>query len=278
MHYIYYVYIIVSAALIPILNNFFPIMKESYSWWLMPLLLIGFILIFIILQLLTFALMIQFTNRKKPPKNTTFFRFLVKISLPLIVKVARVKINMVGLEKFPEDTRVMLVCNHQHDFDPAIIMSAFPDAKLGFIGKKEIYTLMPFISKAMHRLNSLLIDRENDREAAKTIINAIKTIKENTASIAIFPEGYTNVSLESSLLPFRNGCFKIATKSNVPIVVCVLNNTREIPKNILRRKTEVEFRLLDVIYPEQFEGMNTTQIGDMIYEKMKTALDEMRNT
>lgn len=276
MHYIYYVYIIVSAALIPILNNFFPIMKESYSWWLMPILLIGFILIFIILQLLTFALMIQFTNRKKPPKNTTFFRFLVKISLPLIVKVARVKINTKGTEKFPEDTRVMLVCNHQHDFDPAVIMSVFPDARLGFIGKKEIYTKMPFISKAMHRLNSLLIDRENDREAAKTIINAIKTIKEDTASIAIFPEGYT--SLECKLLPFRNGCFKIATKAQVPIAVCVLNNTREIPKNILRRKTEVEFRLLDVIYPEQFEGMNTTQIGDIIHEKMNTALNEMRNT
>lgn len=276
MHYIYYVYIIVSAALIPILNNFFPIMKESYSWWLMPILLIGFILIFIILQLLTFALMIQFTNRKKPPKNTTFFRFLVKISLPLIVKVARVKINTKGTEKFPEDTRVMLVCNHQHDFDPAVIMSVFPDARLGFIGKKEIYTKMPFISKAMHRLNSLLIDRENDREAAKTIINAIKTIKEDTASIAIFPEGYT--SLECKLLPFRNGCFKIATKAQVPIAVCVLNNTREIPKNILRRTTEVEFRLLDVIYPEQFEGMNTTQIGDIIHEKMNTALNEMRNT
>ncbi len=276
MHYIYYVYIIVSAALIPILNNFFPIMKESYSWWLMPILLIGFILIFIILQLLTFALMIQFTNRKKPPKNTTFFRFLVKISLPLIVKVARVKINTKGTEKFPEDTRVMLVCNHQHDFDPAVIMSVFPDARLGFIGKKEIYTKMPFISKAMHRLNSLLIDRENDREAAKTIINAIKTIKEDTASIAIFPEGYT--SLECKLLPFRNGCFKIATKAQVPIAVCVLNNTREIPKNILRRTTEVEFRLLDVIYPEQFEGMNTTQIGDIIHEKMNTALNEIRNT
>lgn len=276
MFYIYYVYIIVSAALIPILNNFFPILRQSYSWWLTPLLLIGFILGFIILQLLTLAVMIQFTNREKPPKNTTFFRFLLKNTLPLIVKVARVKINTKGTEKFPDDTRVMLVCNHQHDFDPAVIMSVFPDAKLGFIGKKEIYTLFPFVSKAMHRINSLLIDRENDREAAKTIINAIKTIKEDTASIGIFPEGYT--SIECELLPFRNGCFKIATKSNVPIVVCVLNNTREIPKNIIRRKTEVDFRLVDVIYPEQYEGLNTTEIGDMIYEKMKKELDEIRNT
>lgn len=276
MFYIYYVYIIISAALIPILNNFFPILREEYSWWLTPLLLIGFILGFIILQLLTLVIMIQFTNRKKTPKCTSFFRFLLKNSLALIVRVARVKINSKGEEKFPKDTRVMLVCNHQHDFDPAVILSVFPDAELGFIGKKEIYNLMPFISKAMHRINSLLIDRENDREAAKTIINAIKLIKDDTASIAIFPEGYT--SLECKLLPFRNGCFKIATKSNVPIVVCVLNNTREIPKNIIRRKTEVDFRLIDVIYPEQYAGLNTTEIGDMIYGKMKKELDEIRNT
>ena len=71
---------------------------------------------------------------------------------------------------------------------------------------------------------------------------------------------------------------KIATKANVPIVACVLNNTQQIPKNLNIRKTEVDFKIVDVLYPEQFEGMNTTQIGDMLYEKMNTALNEIRNT
>lgn len=275
MYYIYYVYALLSAILIPFLNNFFPILKQSYSWWLVPILFLGFILSFIILQFLMLLVMIFFTNRQKKPKATLFFRFLLKNCLAVIVKLARVEINADGLEKFPQNTRVLLVCNHQHDFDPAVILSAFPDAKLAFIGKKEIYTEMPFISRAMHRINSLLIDRENDREAAKTIINAIKTIKEDTASIAIFPEGYTSPTCE--LLPFRNGCFKIAIKSNVPIAVCLLNNTREIPKNIFRKKTVVDFKLLDVITPEQFEGKNTTEIGDNIHKQMLEALEELRN-
>lgn len=275
MYYIYYVYALLSAILIPFLNNFFPILKQSYSWWLVPILFLGFMLSFIILQFLMLLVMIFFTNRQKKPKATLFFRFLLKNCLAVIVKLARVEINNEGLEKFPQNTRVLLVCNHQHDFDPAVILSAFPDAKLAFIGKKEIYTEMPFISRAMHRINSLLIDRENDREAAKTIINAIKTIKEDTASIAIFPEGYTSPTCE--LLPFRNGCFKIAIKSNVPIAVCLLNNTREIPKNIFRKKTVVDFKLLDVITPEQFEGKNTTEIGDNIHKQMLEALEELRN-
>jgi 1-acyl-sn-glycerol-3-phosphate acyltransferase len=270
-----YFYIVLSAALVPILNNFFEILRQPYSWWIVPVLFIGFILLFIIVQFAIFAAMIQFTNLNKPvDKGERLFRFLLKQSLPIIVKVARVKFNFKGIEKLPQDTRMLVVCNHQHDFDPAVIISAFPDAHLGFIGKKEIYTTMPFVAKAMHRLRSLPIDRENDREAAKTIIKAIKYIKEDKYSVGIFPEGYASISCE--LLPLRNGCFKIATKTNVPIVVCAINNTRVLPKRIFRRKSTVELRLLDVLYPEQYEGMSTVEIGDIVHEKMRVALEEMR--
>ncbi len=271
----FYVYLVLSAALIPILNNFFDILREDYSWWLVPVLFIGFLLVFIIIQGLIFLISILIVDTNKPvKKNYRFFRFVLKHSLPFILFFARVKINTSGLEKLPENTRVLFVSNHQHDFDCVVMLSVFPDSDIAFIGKKEIYETMPFIAKAMHKLNSLPIDREHDREAAKTVIKAIKTIKDDIASIALFPEGYVSKSCE--LLPIRNGSLKIATKAEVPIVVCVLNNTRAIPKNMFKRKTEVEFRLLDVITPEDYKELNTTQIGDIIHEKMETALKEIR--
>ncbi len=272
-----YAYAIISAALIPILNNFFAILREGYSWWLVPLLFTGFFIGFLILHAIFFITYIWVTDfNKAPEKSTDFFRFIVNQSLPFIVWFARVKINSKGTEKMPEDTKVLLVCNHQHDFDPAVIFRMFPRAHLAFIGKKEIYKTMPFIARAMHRLQCLPIDRENDREAAKTIIKAINLIKEDKASIGLFPEGYVSKSCE--LLPFRNGSLKIALKTHAPIAVCVLNNTREIPKNICRRKTVVDFRLVDVIYPEQYEGLNTTELGDIIHSKMEEALAEIRGT
>ena len=271
-----YVYIVVSAALVPILNNFFDILRQPYSWWLTPLLVIAFVLGFILIQMAVFGATIQFTNlSKSPDKGAKFFRFMVKHSLPIIVKLARVKINTTLKKELPEDTRLLLVCNHQHDFDPVIIYSVFPDAELAFIGKKEIYQTMPFVAKAMHRMHCLPIDRENDREAAKTIVQAIKYIKEDKVSIALFPEGYCSKNCE--LLPLRNGSLKIAMKANVPIAVCVINNTQEIPKNMFRRKTEVDFRLIDIITPEQFADMNTVELGGVIYEKMNTELKEMRD-
>ncbi len=276
MKYVSCVYLVISAVLLLVINNFTPIFNAAYSWWLTPLLFLAFYLGFIILQMLVFFGAIVFTNvEKSADKGSRFFRFMVKISLPVILTAALVKIDKKGLDReLPENTKMLFVCNHQHDFDPIIMLSVFPDSEIGFIGKKEIYETRPIVKRAMHRLHSLPIDRENDREAAKTIINAIKLIKDDKASIALFPEGYVSKSCE--LLPFRNGSLKIATKAKVPIVVCAINNTRALPKNIFRRKTTVEFRLLDIIYPEQFEGMNTVAIGDIIHTKMEEALTDMR--
>lgn len=269
------IYLVISAALVLLLDNFFEILRQPYSWWLIPVLLVGFCLAFIIIQMLVFFGAILFTDlNQSADKGDKFFRFMTKISLPIIVTLAGVKIRAEGVEKLPQNKHMMFVCNHQHDFDPVIILSTFPDADIGFIGKKEIFTTMPIISRAMHRLHSLPIDRENDREAAKTIIKAIKLIKDDVVSIGIFPEGYVSKTCE--LLPFRNGCFKIGIKADVPIAVCVINGTQELPKRIFRKRSVVDFRLIDVITPEQYAGMNTQQLGDIIHEKMETALKEIR--
>lgn len=272
-----YFYLVLSAALIPFLNNFYDILRQEYSWWLVPVLLVAFFVGFILLHFIIFILCFAFTSTKtSQDKGAAFYRFLLRITLPLIFAVARVKINLSGLDlaEIPTDRQMLFVCNHQHDFDPAVIFRVFLKHDIGFIGKKEVYTTMPFIAKVMHRLYGLPIDRENDREAAKTIIEAIRIIKSGKASIAVFPEGYTSKTCE--LLPFRNGSFKIATKAKAPIVVSAIWGTREIPKRMVLRKSEINFRVIDVIYPEQFENLNTQELGDMIHKKMEDALMEIK--
>lgn len=276
MHFLYYFYLVASAALLLILNNFFEIFSKEYSFWLVPVLFIGFVLAFIILQLLTVVVMVWTTSLKKEAKKCSrFFRELATATVQLFVKVARIKINTENTEEMLDKSRhYLFVCNHQHDLDPVIIYNTFPDCEIGFIGKKEIYKTMPFIARAMHKLNSLPIDRENDRAAAKTIVSAVKLLKSGTASIALFPEGYT--SRTGELLPLRNGSLKVAMKASAPIAVCVLNNTRSIMKNLFRRKTVVEFRLLDVITRDRYENLTSTELGNIIYEQMEKALSEIR--
>ena len=270
-----YVYLVASAALIVLLNNFVNILNASYSWWLCIVLLLGFTLAFVIIQLLILVICVQTVNLKSDPdKNSKAFRKLIEISLPLLFTLVRVKVHTSGLDKLPETDRVMLVCNHTHEIDPAVIIKELPHLKLGFIAKKEAYDMYPFVAKAMHRLHCLPIDRENNREAAKTIVKASKYLKERQASIGIFPEGYANV--DGNLQPLRNGAFKIAVKAEAPIVVCTLTGMCYIHKRLFIKHTDVYLDIVDVIYPEEFVDGHTDAIGDRVYNAMKKSLDERR--
>lgn len=272
-----YFYLVLSAALIPISDIWFDVLRESYSWWLAPVLLLGFFLAFLIIHAAVVALSIQLISFKSPQERfANYYRFLIRITLPMFYQLAKVKINNSGLEKAPEEGRFLLVCNHQHDFDPILMFSAFPYAELSFVGKKEIYTTLKFVAKVMHKLNCLPIDRENDREAAKTIVKAAKLLKEDKNSVVIFPEGYC--SKDDELQPLRNGALKIAYKADVPIVVCVLDNTKSIVKNMFRRETVVEFHVLETIYPEEFKDLHTVELGDRIHREMDEALKKIRKS
>lgn len=270
-----YIYLVISAALIPITNVFFDVLRESYSWWLVPVLFIGFFVALVLLHLLFAVAAILLINTKKPPKKgESFYRALFDSVLSILLKLLCIKIKITGLEKVPEDGRFLVVCNHQHDFDCAVILHAFPKAEIAFVAKKEIYKDKKFIARAMHKLNCFPIDRENNREAAKAIISATKYIKEDAGSVCIFPEGY--VSKTTEILPLRNGAFKIAYKAKVPVVVCVVDGTRSIPKNVFRRGTKINFSVLDVIGPERFDEITTVEIGDIVHDKMVDALVEIR--
>lgn len=71
---------------------------------------------------------------------------------------------------------------------------------------------MPCISRWMRYINCQFLDRENVREGLKTILNCIELIKKGT-SIFLFPEGTRGLGGE--MLPFKDGGFKIATKTGL---------------------------------------------------------------
>lgn len=267
-----YVYLVAAAAAVPLLNNFFPVLRQDYSVWLVPLIFVGVFLLLVTVHLLVFVACGYAVNLNKPAgRISAFYRGFVKITLPMLFKIVRVNVRSTGTEKAEGIYPAMLVCNHLNNIDPAVILKELPDLKLGFIGKKEIYTEMPFVARYMHKLNCLPIDRENNREAAKTIVEAIRRIKDKTVSIGIFPEGY--VSLDGKLHDFRNGAFKIATKAQCPIVVCTLLGTPEAVKNLFKKKNTIYFDVLEVIFAEEVSNMTTAEISERIHSEMQENIE-----
>ena len=248
------------------------------SWsalWQLPVSFAGIFLALVLLFALVLVVSCMLVNPKKEnPRPNAYFRFMLNQFCHIAFFLGGVRVHVTGLEKLPKDGRFMLISNHLFAFDPLIYYYAIEHTELSFLSKKENYSLF-LVSQIMHELLCLPIDRENDRESLKTILKAISFLKEDKTSIAIFPEGYTSKTGE--LQPFRNGAFKIAQKAQVPVVVCVLCNTKAILRNMFRRHTDVYLDVLEIIPPEELTGKNTAQIGNEAHHVMENGIRKRRS-
>ena len=245
---------------------------EGLAWlWILPVGFLGSLLALGLLFFLVLWLSCAFVNLEKPQEqDSKFHRWLVGNTAELVLWILRARVHTRGLEQMPKDGRFLLVCNHINDLDPVTLLAYFKKKQLAFISKQENASMF-IVGKIMHKIQCQRINRENDREALRTIINCIKIIQEDRASIGVFPEGYT--SLDGLLHPFRSGVFKIALKTNVPIVVCTLQNTNKVFRNIKHLKaTDVHLHLLKVLQPEDYAGKTAVEVGDLVHSMMAADL------
>ena len=195
------------------------------------------------------------------------YRKVTDLVLQSVLPILQIHIHKTGMEKVPQNGRFLLVCNHCNDSDPIILMRVFAKYRLAFISKKENSTMF-VIGPMMHKLQCQLINRENDREALKTILKCIQILKEDKASVAVFPEGGI-LSEDGKLHHFKPGVFKIAQKAGVPVVVCSLKNTKDVVHNLLRLKpSHVQMDVLDVISADTVKSLKTVEIAEMAHALM----------
>ena len=204
-------------------------------------------------------------------EDSKLYRTVGNLAVGVALPFLRIRIRKSGLEKVPAEGRFLLVCNHCNNADPIILFHCLRKSQLAFISKRENQTMF-VIGPMMHKLLCQLINRENDREALKTILTCIRILKEDKASVAVFPEGGI-LSEDGKLHHFRPGVFKIAQKANVPIVVCVLKGTKDVVRNIKHLKpSSTELKVLEVIPAEELKGVTTVDIAHRCYDLMAAEL------
>ncbi len=221
----------------------------------------------IVVILLLFVWLISLTiNMKKDyDKQNKFYLFIFNSVLGALIDYGRIKVIVKGVEKVPKDQKYLLVMNHKSRFDPIIQCYVLRKTSLVQISKPENFKI-PIAGPFMKRCCFLAVDRENNRNALKTIVKSIKFIEEQKYSVGIAPEGTRNFG--EGLLPFKSGSFKIATKAKCPLVICTMKNTFDIHKNFPFKKTIVEMNIVDVISYEEHQDLNTHQLALLARRKM----------
>lgn len=245
------------------------------SWnalWQVPVFSLAGFFALVLLFLLVLLVSCLFVDPKKIlDRPSNYFRFLLNEFCRMALTLGGVRVVTTGLDRVPHDSRFLLVSNHKFAFDPIIFYAAMPWADLAFLSKKENFSIF-LVAQIMREVLCLPVDRDNDRESLKSILKAISFIKDDKASIAVFPEGKTNKTADT-LLPFRNGVFKIAQKANVPIVVCSLVNSRAILKNMFRKHTDVYLDVVDIVPADALAGKTTIEVGAEIHAIMQRGIE-----
>jgi 1-acyl-sn-glycerol-3-phosphate acyltransferase len=258
---------LVLAAVVCLLSGAF----ESYMWlWLLPSVAFGAALTQIAIVAAYALLLSKLVKRdKEQDGEAPHYRWFAELAIESVVPVVRIGVKTKGLEQVPQG-RFVLMCNHVNDLDPLPILYALPKRQLAFVAKQEVRDLF-LVGDFLQKLQGQFINRENDREALKTILNCIRLLKEDKASIAVFPE--CRIHDDRKFHHFRPGVFKIAQKAKVPIVVCTLKNSRYLTKNLTRlKRSDTVLTVLTVIYPEDYEGKTTTELAEEVYQMMAADL------
>jgi 1-acyl-sn-glycerol-3-phosphate acyltransferase len=241
---------------------------SNFNWlWMLPLSAVGTFILQLVLWFLMIVIMGSAADlEKKQEEDDKFYRFVLQETLVALLPILGIRFHKKGFEQKLPEGRFLLVSNHLHDIDPAMLLRNFSKCQLGFIGKREVKNMFlagPFLKMTMGQF----LNRENDREALKTILECIRIIKEDKASIAVFPEGY--IMPDRLLRPLRPGVFKIAQRANVPIVVCTLQNTQNALYSIKKlRGADVDLHLVGIIPAEEVQGVTTADIAHRVYTMM----------
>ncbi len=266
-----YPFVLLSLAATALCCAFSPAVWPQYLW-LVPLLFVAFFAAALLLYVI-FLLCVCLCVRRKdfPQSRSRFIHFITVYTMGLLVKLARGRVTVEGEEKLPKDGRWLLVGNHISDFDPLTTVWALRRHELAFIAKPSIFKI-PVAGPLIFRDFYLPIDRENNREALKTILKAAEYMRGDLSSIGIYPEGTR--SHDGRLLPFKNGALKIAQRAKAPVVVTVIEGSDSIARRFPFRSTRVTLSILEVISAEEVAAASTTELGDRIRALMLEKLGQ----
>ncbi len=247
--------VITTAVICTVSNMVWPVYL-----WAVPLMFVGFFAGWILVYVIFLLVVCLCTDTKKEYESRSkFVHGLVICTVGVILGLFRVKVSVSGSELVPTGSRWLLVSNHRSGFDPIVTFWLLRKHELAFIAKPSIFKI-PIAKQLLARDFSMPIDRENNREALKTILKAADFIRNDITSMGIYPEGTR--TRDGNMLPFRSGALKIAQRAKVPVVVATIEGTENIMKNFPLRRTRAKLTIHQVFDAETVAAESTNDLSD----------------
>jgi len=202
--------------------------------------------------------------RERAERFKLNYKLLRKLTrMVLCINGARIKTTNLHLSKI--DMPVLFVSNHKSNMDSVILISLI-DTNFIFIGKREL-SRVPIIGAWFRDIGSIFLDREDLRASLNSIIKA-QSFLEKGASVLIYPEG-KRISV-NELDKFKAGSFKLATKSNVPVVPIAIKGSAGLLENKkIFASANIDIAFGEMICPDSEMFSNTVNLSDYAQKKVQ---------
>lgn len=213
----------------------------------------------------------QLSNVDKYDKETRY-AFLHKVT-PGVNRRGRVKIDCHGLENLPAETGYIIFPNHQGLFDALAFLETH-ERPFVTVMKKEVKDVF-FLKQIIQMLQAEIIDREDIRQSMTVIMNMTRRVKEGENFI-IFAEG-TRSKNGNNLGEFKGGSFKSAMNAKCPIVpVALIDSFKAFDTHSIKKIT-VQLHYLKPLYYEDYKGMKSTEIAELVALRIQNTIKEFEN-
>lgn len=207
-------------------------------------------------------------NKDKYPEKERY-DYLRRIVQTVNVS-GRVDVKGYGMEHLPREEGFILFPNHQGLFDMLALIDTCP-RPLGAVIKKEASKWI-LVKQVVESLDGIPMDRSDIRSSMEVIKKMAEEVK-NGRNFVIFPEG-TRSREGNKILDFKAGTFKSAMLAKCPIVpVALIDSYRPFDISSIKKET-VQIHYLEPIYPEQYMGLKTKEIADIVHDRIQKRIDE----
>ena len=208
----------------------------------------------------------------KNPEHYTeeeMFRHIQRI-LQLAAKAGNVTVEIHGRENIPAESGFIMYGNHQGMFDVMAIVADMHHP-MSAVFKTELKDI-PLIREIAACLKGLPMDRDDVRQSLEVIRTVTKEIQASRNYI-IYPEG-TRSKNGNVMGEFHHGSFRCATTAKCPVLpVCVIDTHKVLDQKGSKPIT-VQMHYLKPILPEEYKGMKTNQLADLVKSRIQECLDE----
>lgn len=203
------------------------------------------------------ALIIKLINHEA---GTRFSYGFINGGMRFILWAAGTKITIYGRENLPgPDTPALYVANHRSYFDIVITHFLVPNPTC-YIAKKEVTKVLP-LKIWLALSDALPIDRKDVRQGLKVIHKATDYV-ESGHSVFVFPEG-TRSHEEGKTAEFKNGTFKIATRTRCPIVpISIIGSGTILEDNHKLKISKVPVTII-IGKPVQIDDLTSEEQSDL---------------